>query len=67
MRRIRTLVESDPRLDATVAADMAMMATDQIDQTPSLVLISKDGTRQKVAGVESFDLLKAYLDEMPAK
>jgi protein-disulfide isomerase len=67
MRRIRTLVESDPRLDATVAADMAMMAKDQIDQTPSLVLISKDGTRQKVAGVESFDLLKAYLDEMPAK
>jgi len=67
MRKVRALVESDPGLDATVsadlAADLAMAARDQINQTPSIVFVYK-GTRRKVAGPPSLDLLRAYLEDM---
>jgi hypothetical protein len=66
MRRIRGLVESDSKLEATVASDMSMVVKDRIDQTPSVVLVYK-GIRRKVAGIESFSLLKAYLDEMAGR
>ncbi len=66
MRRIRGLVESDTKLDATVASDLSMVVKDRIDQTPSIVFVYK-GTRRKVSGIESFGLLKAYLDEMTGK
>ena len=66
MRKIRALVESDPKLDATVAADLSMVALDQINQTPTVVFVSK-GNRRKVAGVQSFELLRSYLEELLAK
>ena len=66
MDKVRKLVESDPRLDATVASDLSMVAADQINQTPTVVFVYK-GTRRKVAGLESFALMQAYLREMMAK
>ncbi len=66
MRRVRGLVESDSKLDATVASDMAMVVKDRVDQTPTLVFVYK-GVRRKVTGIESFSLLKAYLDELVGK
>ncbi|HZL57631.1 MAG TPA: thioredoxin domain-containing protein [Bryobacteraceae bacterium] len=66
MRKVRALVESDPKLDATVQSDLSMVARDRIDQTPTIVFVSK-GVRRKVAGIQSFDLLRSYLDEMLGK
>ena len=66
MRKIRGLVGSDSRLDATVASDMSMVMKDGIDQTPTVVFVYK-GVRSKVTGIESFALLKAYLDELVRK
>jgi protein-disulfide isomerase len=63
MLKIRALVASDPGLDATVAADLAMVARDQVNQTPTIVFVYK-GTRRKVAGAPSFDLLRSYVKEM---
>jgi protein-disulfide isomerase len=66
MRKIRDLVKSDSRLDATVASDMSMVMKDGIGQTPTVVFVYK-GVRSKVTGIESFALLKAYLDELVRK
>jgi protein-disulfide isomerase len=66
MSKVRSLVESDPALDATIAADMAMVAHDQINQTPTIVFVYK-GTRHKVVGPPSFELLRKYLEEILAQ
>jgi len=66
IRKVRALVESDPRLDATVSADLAMAASDRIDQTPTIVFVYK-GIRRKVAAPPSFNLLRSYLEEMLAQ
>jgi protein-disulfide isomerase len=60
MLRVRALVKSDTGLDATVAADQSMAGWDRINQTPSIVFVYR-GTREKVAGAPSFDLLRSYL------
>jgi protein-disulfide isomerase len=66
MVKIRGLVQADPKLDATIAADLSMVALDQVNQTPTIVFVSK-GNRRKVAGVQSFELLRSYLEEILAK
>jgi len=66
MAKVRALVESDAGLDATVAADMAMVARDQINQTPTIVFVYK-GERRKVAGATSWELLRSYLNELLAQ
>lgn len=66
MQKVRDLVKSDPRLDATVAADMSMVMKDGIGQTPTVVFVYR-GVRNKVTGIESFALLKAYLDDLVKK
>ena len=63
MRKVRALVESEPGLDATVAADLSMAGWDRINQTPTIVFVYQ-GTRRKVVGAPSFDLLRSYLGEM---
>jgi protein-disulfide isomerase len=63
MRRVRALVESDPKLDATVAADLSIVARDRINQTPTIVFVYK-GTRRTVTGPPSFSLLRKYLEEI---
>jgi protein-disulfide isomerase len=66
MRKVRALVESDPSLDATVADDLSMVARDHINQTPTIMFVYK-GSRRKVVGAPSFDLLRSYLAEILAK
>ena len=66
MDKVRDLVQHDPRLDDTVAADVAMAREDQITETPSLVIVSK-GKREVIAGIPDFTLLKSYLDRVLAK
>jgi protein-disulfide isomerase len=66
MAKVRALVESDAGLDATVAADMAMVARDQINQTPTIVFVYK-GERRKVPGATSWELLRSYLNELLAQ
>jgi protein-disulfide isomerase len=61
MLKVRALVESDAGLDATVAADLSMAGWDRINQTPTIVFVYK-GTREKIAGAPSFDLLRSYLE-----
>jgi len=66
MPKLRKLVEGDPKLDATVAGDLAMVAREQINQTPTILFVYK-GIRRKVAGQPSFDLLRKYVEEMLAQ
>jgi protein-disulfide isomerase len=66
MRKVRALVEKEPGLDGTVAADLSMAGWDRINQTPTIVFVYK-GTRQKVVGAPSFDLLRSYVEQMLAK
>jgi protein-disulfide isomerase len=66
MLKVRAVVESEPGLDATVAADLSMAGWDRINQTPTIVFVYK-GTRQKVVGAPSVDLLRSYLGEMLGK
>jgi protein-disulfide isomerase len=66
MRSVRALVQSSPQLDATVASDLAIVARDRIDQTPTIVFVYR-GMRRKVAGPPSFELLRIYLDEALAQ
>jgi predicted DsbA family dithiol-disulfide isomerase len=63
MRKVRELVRSDPKLDDSVAADMEMVRHDQINQTPTIVIVSK-GTRQKIAPIPPYSVLKSYLDQV---
>ena len=66
MRKVRELVKSDPALDATVAADLSIVQTDGINQTPTIVFV-RNGVRTKVAGSPSLDLLRRYLDDILAQ
>lgn len=63
MAKLKALMGSDPALDATVASDLAMVARDQINQTPTIVFVYK-GMRHKVVGPPSFELLRKYLEEI---
>jgi protein-disulfide isomerase len=62
IEKVRVLVKNDPNLDETVAQDMAIVAKDEIHQTPTIVVVHK-GTREKVAGGPTYELLRRYLDE----
>jgi protein-disulfide isomerase len=63
MREVRALVEKEPGLDATVAADLSMAGWDRINQTPTIVFVYQ-GTRRKVVGTPSVDLLRSFVGEM---
>jgi protein-disulfide isomerase len=63
MRKVRALVEKEPRSDGSVAVDLSMADWDRINQTPTIVFVYK-GTRQKVVGAPSFDLLRRYVEQM---
>jgi protein-disulfide isomerase len=63
MQKIREMVRNDNTLDATVEADMAMVRTDQVNQTPTLVVVSK-GKRQPIAGAPQWSLFRSYLDKL---
>jgi protein-disulfide isomerase len=63
MQKVREMVKSDSTLDATVEADLSMVRSDQVNQTPSIVVVAK-GRRQGLAGVPNWDLFKSYLDKL---
>jgi protein-disulfide isomerase len=66
MQKVRDLVKGDTHLDDTVTADLAMGARDNLNQTPTMVIVNK-GKRQKIDGAVPFNILKSYLDQMLAR
>ncbi len=65
LQRIHAKVGADTKLEASEAADVQMgRGADQINQTPTLIVVTPDGKRHKLAGAPSFAILKAYLDEL---
>jgi protein-disulfide isomerase len=66
MQKVRELVKSDPHLDDTVTADLAMGARDNLNQTPTMIIVNR-GKRQKIDGAVPFNILKSYLDQILAK
>ena len=63
MQKVRACVQSDPALDRTLSGDSEIVAQNQINQTPTL-LISANGERHKLAGAQSWEVLRAYLKEL---
>lgn len=66
MRNVRALVTSGAKQDALIADDLAMVARDQISQTPTIVFVSQ-GVRRKVEGAPSLPLLRSYLSQILPK
>lgn len=65
MPRLRQMVQSDPNLDKTVESDVEMGKQDQLRQTPTMIIIT-NGKRQTIPSAPSYNLLKAYIDELLA-
>jgi len=66
MQQVRGLVEKDKTLDDTVTSDLALVAKEQIHQTPTIVFVHK-GERQKVDGPPTLTILKSYVEELLGK
>lgn len=66
LAKVRDLVKGDSHLDDTVTADVAMGNKDNLNQTPTMIIV-KNGKRQKIDGPLPFNILKSYLDQMLAK
>jgi protein-disulfide isomerase len=66
MQQIRTLVGKDTRLDDTVTSDLALVAKEQINQTPTIVFLYK-GERHKVNGPPTLTILKSFIEEILAQ
>jgi hypothetical protein len=65
MQKIRDLVKSDPRIDASVAKDVSMaMSVDHVPSTPTIVVVSKNGKREPISAIMEmpYSLFKKYLD-----
>lgn len=65
MQKVRELVKSDPRIDASMATDMEFANSDRIPSTPTVVIVSKNGKRELVTTVMEmpYSLFKKYLDQ----
>ena len=66
IQQVRTLVARDTKLDDTVTSDLALVAKEQINQTPTIVFVYK-GERRKVTGPPTLAILKSFIDEMLAQ
>jgi protein-disulfide isomerase len=66
MDKVRNLVQNDAHLDDSVAADVAIGRQDQLNQTPTMVVVYK-GKRQLLAPIPPPELLKSYFDELLTK
>lgn len=66
MQKVRDLVKNDTHLDETVTADVAQGTRDNLNQTPTMVFVSK-GKRTKVDGFMPFGILKTYIDQLLSK
>lgn len=65
--RIRGLVAVDPKIDDSIAADKNAAMADKLNQTPTVVVVTPDGARHKIAGAMAFVTLSGYLDELLKK
>jgi protein-disulfide isomerase len=63
MQQVRARVEKEKTLDDTVASDLALVAKEQINQTPTIVFVYK-GERHKVSGPPTLTILKSYVEEL---
>jgi protein-disulfide isomerase len=66
MQQVRTMVGKDTKLDDTVTSDLALVAKEQIHQTPTIVFVYK-GERRTVNGPPALTILRSFLEEMLAK
>jgi protein-disulfide isomerase len=66
MQKVREIVKTDSHLDDTVNSDVALANQDHLNQTPTLVIVSK-GKRNKIDGNVPFNILKTYFDQLLAK
>lgn len=66
MQKVRDMVKNDTHLDDTVTVDVAQGQKDNLNQTPTLVVVNK-GKRQKIDGFVPFTVLKSYIDQLLAK
>ena len=55
---------ANPKLDRSIALDRAQAIADRLNQTPTLIVVTPDGVRHKLAGAQPFGILSAYLDEL---
>jgi protein-disulfide isomerase len=65
MQKVRELVKSDPRIDASVAKDVNMaMNVDHVPSTPTMVVVSK-GKRDVISTFMEmpYNIFKQYLDQ----
>lgn len=63
MQKVRRLVNDGSAIDTSIAADMAMGREDQITSTPTIIVV-KDGKREKLSPMPSYELLKSFLDDL---
>jgi len=66
MVKVRQMVQNDKTLDESVASDQALGAQDNINQTPTMVIL-ENGTRHVVAPIPAYPLLKSYIDDLLKK
>jgi len=69
MQKVRELVKSDPRIDASVAKDVNMaMNVDHVPSTPTLVVVAK-GKRDVISTFMEmpYNIFKQYLDQKIAQ
>ena len=66
MDKVRNLVQNDAHLDDSIDADVAIGRQDQLNQTPTMVVVYK-GRRQLLAPIPPPELLKSYFDELLTK
>ena len=66
MQQIRERVKSDPKLEESIKADVAMGNADRLGETPMMVVV-RNGNRQSIAPIPPFPVLKTYLDQQLAK
>jgi len=66
MQKVRDMVKNDKTLDSTVVTDVDMGNKDNLNQTPTIVIVAK-GKREVISGAVPFPVLKSYLDQKLGK
>jgi len=66
MQKIRDLVKNDAHLDDSMISDVALAKQDNLNQTPTLVIVSH-GKRNKIDGAVPYNILKSYFDQLLAR
>jgi protein-disulfide isomerase len=64
MQKVRELVKSDPRIDASISKDVAMANVDRVPSTPTVVIVSK-GKRDVISTIMEmpYSIFKKYMDQ----